>query len=188
MQTVDFHLAQAWLQCRGLDLSTQGFYILPEVAGAWELRLPPSPTGRVALARDLTAISGTWVQGFQGGLCWLREWDRWTADLEAVGYALLMALRGTGDDRRELRERPGVLFEAGEQLQCAACLGLAMLFEWDACYAPALGDFWVFSGHDGYVLVFCRTAQRYQEMGRFLAHWQTSAARESAYARVTAGY
>ena len=116
----------------------------------FQIVIPASPPDRIALANALLvpSILETGLEEFQGGLFWMTDYDIWSETIERVGLQLLeMQFAPFRNDQ------PARLFTPDELVDAQIALGLTLLFEWDAFFAPELTNRVVFVSHHGYVEV-----------------------------------
>lgn len=137
------------------------------------IRLPDDCIATVGLGYVLllSEIPNYEEKNFRGGLVWLRRWAIWSESIDRVGYALLDGIRATSGHISELDSAPAQLFKDGELVHAHAALSLPMLFQWDAHYVPATGEFIVFVSHEGHADIISGDERVHATMLQRLHDW-----------------
>jgi hypothetical protein len=109
---------------------------------------------------------------FRGGLCWFHRWDIGSQDTEDIGMAITRSLRTSFGVPANIRDAPGIAFERSEFEKLRALFLLGLIFEWDASFIDADGEFIAMATHDSLVYVLCRSkAEKDRLVGLYAPHW-----------------
>jgi hypothetical protein len=166
--------ASTWCAARRLRVGGPRLSTRVSFAEQEPLRLRMSISGspvdvlRLAYVLAMTGVPEDDERRFEGGLLWLQDWDIWSETTERVGHLLLRGLRPAGEQNTNLRLRPAELFEHGEFALTHATLAIPMMFQWDAHFIPASGEWLAFISHHGHIDLEVSTENAHEGMvGRF---------------------
>lgn len=151
MKCVNAGQAADWCRARGIVFSDRHLRRLGYDEGhplAISIEAPTNTQRLLALGYVILATASDDERSFEGGLLWLNDWDIWSESFERVGHWLAKSLR-VGCHHGAIADAPGHLFDPGEFIQAQALLLLPMVFQWDAHFIPANGQFLVRLGHHG---------------------------------------
>lgn len=106
-----------------------------------------------AIARSLTFLGTSSLQGFSGGLIWIRRMGIASPDWEVVILRALERFRAGFGEMRSVETARAHLFRADESSECSAALLLVFLAEWDAYFVHPSGDWVAFVSNDEHITV-----------------------------------
>lgn len=134
-------------------------------APRFRLTVPNRATDLVGLAYVIL-MSDTHASddAFGGGILWLSRWEIGSEDIDRVGYSLLGSLTSQRDQAPTGDIAPGYLFDSADFADAHAAVSVPLLFQWDAHYIPAGGEFVVFMSNDGYLEILSRDAGSHERM------------------------
>jgi hypothetical protein len=137
------------------------------------IRLSADAISHVGLAYTLlmTGVPGYEEERFAGGLLWLQRWEIWSEQIDRAGYLLLDGIRAGSAPAPDLDAAPALLFAEGELANAHACVSLPMIFQWDAHFVPASGEFFAFVSHEGRCDLVVGDERLYEELLERFQNW-----------------
>ncbi len=108
---------------------------------------------------------------FPGAVLRLKRWEIWSESIDRAGHLLIDGIRSAALVRRSIDEAPAIEFERGEFLAAHSALLIPMLFQWDAEFTLANGNFSLDISHDGWVDAFTGVHTRRAALRERFAEW-----------------
>ena len=138
--------------------------------GTFEFNVPETAAAIIAFVIATTETDDELGIPSSSHLLWLRDWDIWGADSEAIGSKSLSCLRSTFGELRPLLGASGHVFIASERVAFQTFLVQPLFFEWDAYIVPSSGEYILELSHDGWMRVGGRSAEVTEALFRRYAH------------------
>ncbi len=172
MQTLSDSEVESWCRAVGVSLiEWRTLCFTNATGGTFEFNIPATSGQMIALVIVMTAIDDELGIPSDSHLLWLRDWDIWGEEFEAIGRKTLSGLRSTFGEQRPLLGASGHLFGASERVDLQTFLVQPLFFEWDAYIVPSSGEYVLLLSHDGWIRIASRSAEVAQSMFVRYAHW-----------------
>ncbi|CAA9351624.1 MAG: hypothetical protein AVDCRST_MAG68-3663 [uncultured Gemmatimonadetes bacterium] len=120
----------------------------------------------------LTTVQDYQEDRFSGGVLWLQRWELWSESIDRAGYVLLHGIRSSVGRSVLISSAPAHLFESGEFAAAHAALSLPMLFQWDAHFVSATGEFAAYISHEGSLDLVARDAEVHRALTERFHQWE----------------
>jgi hypothetical protein len=122
-------------------------------------------------ATSLAFLGSRSVEGFFGGLVWVRRTGIASPDWEVVILRALERFRLGFGENRSLEAARAHFFRSDESSECSAVLLLVLLAEWDAYFIHSSGDWIAFISHDDHITVVTKTPEVGRDIKESLETW-----------------
>lgn len=168
MTQLSFQECAEWCFKRGIIVSRRG-ELNYEKTPIDSLTLSLPRVGLEIIALGSVLLSHLEDDNYKGSFFWLKDWDIWSPESEAVGMHLFTCQL---PKEASFSSKGGQLFETNELVEQKSLLVIPMLFQWDAYLVPSHGNYIIFVDHDGYIKLVARTASELERIFVSLASWK----------------
>ncbi len=133
-----------------------------------KVNVPADATGAVAL----TSVLFSPQEEFYGGILFYNEWDLGTPSIEKCGLRILEKMRNGYGVTSSIENAPAQLFRSDELVDAQAFFSLAILFGWDAFFAPHDGRYIAYSRRNASLFVITQDEHSLQALEESFGFYQ----------------
>lgn len=138
------------------------------------IRIPDEATAVVGLAYmiAMTSVRDYTEEQFSGAILWLQRWELWSESIDRAGYVFLNGIRSSAGCSLPISSAPAHLFGSGELATAYTVLSLPMMFQWDAYFVSATGEFSARISHDGNLELISPSAELHRVLSERFQQWE----------------